>query len=469
MTRYEKVAGMITARIGAGALRPGDRLPSVRQMSRITGFSAVTVLHGYELLESRGLCRAQPRSGYFVTAVPPAPESLPDTAPDDRAEDLHSQLLRPQQDRRFETFGAMWICDDLIPRAQADRIMRQSLRTGSRRLAEGLEPDGDLRMREEICRHIARRGTFAQPGEILITGSAIQACNLCLDSFTRPGDTVLVESPGYFPLLATLRRRDLKVIEITPDPLRGLDPEEFARLLAAYPVRAAILTVTNHFPTGVTCPPEVMEQLVAIAARHGTVIIENDMFGDLGYRPGPRVTLRHFDQGATVVQIGSFEFTLPPEYGYGWVVGGLHKRDLLVTHYMNGHRLRDGFVQWGIARYLSGRSYDRQLRNLNRTLARRMQEGRAILTEALGGRGVLSDPAGGFTCWLSLPAPLDQGVLLREAGKARTSFLPGTIFAPVTPDPGANFAAALALNFSFRWTQETSARLRHLASLLCAR
>lgn len=458
MKRFQKVAALISDRIAAGTLRPGDRLPSVRQMCRITGFSPVTVLHGYELLESRGLCEARPRSGYFVTALPlpEAPPVLP--AGTEQDEDL---LLLPQRNRNAETFGATWISDDLIPRDQADRIMRQSLRTGTRRLAERLEPDGDRQMRQEICRHIAKRGTFARPEEIIITGSAAQAYNLCLDALARSGDTVLIESPTWFPMLATLRQRGLKTISITSDPVGGIDASEFERILAAHPIRLAILTVTNRFPTGVTSSPETMIRLVASAARHGTTLVENDMFGDLGYGSGPRMTLRHFDRSDCVVQIGSFEFTLPPEYGYGWVAGGQHKQTLLATHYRNGHRLRDGFVQWGIARYLSGHSYDRQLRALNRTLARRMQEGRAILAGALRAGHRLSDPAGGFMCWLELAGELPADALLAAAARGETSFVPGTLCAA-----DGSGGAALALNFSFRWTAETTEKLKSLAALL---
>lgn len=67
-TRFELLARELEQQIAAGVLRAGDRLPSVRQTCASRGPSPSTVFQAYYMLESRGLVRAAPRSGYFVTA-----------------------------------------------------------------------------------------------------------------------------------------------------------------------------------------------------------------------------------------------------------------------------------------------------------------------------------------------------------------------------------------------------------------
>ncbi|AWI55573.1 hypothetical protein DEH84_18500 (plasmid) [Aquabacterium olei] len=67
-TRYEELAEAITLRIREGQLRPGEKLPSVRQACQNTHLSPSTVFQAYYLLESRGLIEARPRSGYYVCA-----------------------------------------------------------------------------------------------------------------------------------------------------------------------------------------------------------------------------------------------------------------------------------------------------------------------------------------------------------------------------------------------------------------
>jgi DNA-binding transcriptional MocR family regulator len=68
MPLYQDLADRTAKLIAEGVLRPGDRLPSVRQTCRAHGISPVTVTQVYYLLESRGLVDARPKSGYFVRA-----------------------------------------------------------------------------------------------------------------------------------------------------------------------------------------------------------------------------------------------------------------------------------------------------------------------------------------------------------------------------------------------------------------
>jgi DNA-binding transcriptional regulator YhcF (GntR family) len=63
---YQKVADEIGALITAGTLRAGERVPSVRRLSRQQGVSVSTVLQAYQRLEDIGLIEARPQSGYYV-------------------------------------------------------------------------------------------------------------------------------------------------------------------------------------------------------------------------------------------------------------------------------------------------------------------------------------------------------------------------------------------------------------------
>ena len=85
MKRYERHADAIAQLIHSGALRPGDRVPSVREASRTRGISPSTVFEAYYLLEAQGLIHARPRSGYYVSA------RLPGTAEVRPAEPQPSQ------------------------------------------------------------------------------------------------------------------------------------------------------------------------------------------------------------------------------------------------------------------------------------------------------------------------------------------------------------------------------------------
>src|SRR5437016_13364725 len=78
---YERVSGKIEEALRVGALRPGDRLPSVRGLSEREGVSVSTVLQAYLTLEARGLIEARPQSGHYVRRQRPLPPEPPPTRP----------------------------------------------------------------------------------------------------------------------------------------------------------------------------------------------------------------------------------------------------------------------------------------------------------------------------------------------------------------------------------------------------
>jgi DNA-binding transcriptional regulator YhcF (GntR family) len=75
---YEQVSERILQLIEGGTLRPGQRVPSVRELSTQQGVSVSTVLQSYRKLENAGWIEARPQSGYYVRqshhSLPPEPE-----------------------------------------------------------------------------------------------------------------------------------------------------------------------------------------------------------------------------------------------------------------------------------------------------------------------------------------------------------------------------------------------------------
>ena len=80
-TLYQTLAGEIAGLISAGTLRPGDRIPSVRELSRAKSASVSSVLSAYRVLEDRGLVESRPQSGYYVRASRVGPAEPARTEP----------------------------------------------------------------------------------------------------------------------------------------------------------------------------------------------------------------------------------------------------------------------------------------------------------------------------------------------------------------------------------------------------
>lgn len=70
MPRYAQLADLMRQRIARGALKPGDRLPSLEELSREFEVARVTVRQALELLWQDGLVSLQQGRGTYVTSAP---------------------------------------------------------------------------------------------------------------------------------------------------------------------------------------------------------------------------------------------------------------------------------------------------------------------------------------------------------------------------------------------------------------
>lgn len=234
----------------------------------------VTVHHAYSLLESDGVIRARPRSGFYLQRAPrPMHEFAPfsdEVLAEDRSPsaiaDLTFSIMSSWTKPGLETFGSVLPSADLFPEGDLKYFLRKELRHKVMRMRVPSPPEGEASLREFISKRLVERGLHVGTEGIVLTQGGAHALNLCIETVTQPGDLVLVESPSFFPMLAALQRRNLRAVEIYSHPKNGIDPDQFAYLMDSNPVSACLLMATHHYPTGITYSDDAMRRVVAKAA-----------------------------------------------------------------------------------------------------------------------------------------------------------------------------------------------------------
>jgi len=187
--RYEILAEEIARQIASDVLRPGDRLPSIRQTCQGRRLSPATVFQAYYLLESRGLIRAAPRSGYFVLprstmqAAEPVTSTPREGAHDVDISGLVHRIMSAARSRQVVPLGSVFPSPLLLPLD----AMRRALTTGMRRYdiwttIEDLPP-GNEALRRQIAKRYVKQGVDVASEEIVLTNGAIEALNLCVEAF----------------------------------------------------------------------------------------------------------------------------------------------------------------------------------------------------------------------------------------------------------------------------------------------
>lgn len=310
---FDRLRGAILS----GAIRPGDRLPSTRTLSRDLGVSRNTVVAAVDRLTAEGYLEARVGSGTFVS------RSLPEEAmaPAVRL----APTPRPVRPVTVPAAGA-----ELLPfRPGVPAIDQFEVETWRKLLAKrwrdaaGLLLGGDtsggwLPLRRILAAHLqTSRGLDCDAEQILVLPGRTAALQLAAALVLAPGARVWVEDPGCPVQRAVLEGRGLHPVPVPVD-LDGLDVERAQRLAAD--ADAALVTPGWQFPLGGSLGMRRRQSLLAWARRTGGWVIEDDCDGGIRYSGRPLASLQGLDDGGRVLHLGCLEKTLVPALRLAWLV-----------------------------------------------------------------------------------------------------------------------------------------------------
>ena len=445
----------------------GDRVPSVRELSRDRGLSPATIVHAYELLEADGFIESRPRSGFFVSGIWQAASRMPRAMPPRReprttrvdVSELVFQVLESVRDRDVVPLGSAFPSPMLFPLSRLARCLSAGARQMDPWSTLDDLPPGSAELRSQIARRYLRSGSRVSQDEIVITSGALEGLNLCLQVLTRPGDIVAIESPAFYGCLQAIEALRLRAIEIPTLPGQGADVGALARILDRHPVRACWLMTNFQNPLGALMPEEAKKDLVKLLEKHTVPLIEDDVYAELyfGRRPKPA---KAFDRSGLVLHCGSFSKCLAPGYRIGWVAAGRFVTALQRRKIMSSLSASIP-AQDAIALYLREGGYERHLAGLRRALAAQQAAALESLARHLPPGFRISRPEGGYFVWVELPSGHDAIAIHERALEQGLSVAPGPLFSA-----RRQFRNYLRLNYGHEWSPAFDAAVRKLGNIL---
>lgn len=432
---YLKVARQIEQQIRKGALRVGDRVPSIRGLRRQQGVSVSTVLQAYFWLENQGWIEPRPQSGFYVRVpyadLVPEPEiqCKPCLPTDVGVISILDEVVNSLRDRNLVQLGAASASPSLFPNAKLNKIINQIARNNPAHSARYESPTGLEPLRRQIARRATGFGCTFSPNDVIVTCGGMEALNLAMRAVARPGDVFAIESPTYFAILYVIESLGMKAIEIPTHPRSGMDLDALANAIRKHSVRACITILNGHNPLGFVLDDEYKKNLVALLARNNVPLIEDDIYGDLplnGVRPK---TAKAFDTEGLVLLCSSFSKVLAPGLRVGWVEAGRYHDEVKRLKFINTI-FSPSLSQLAIAEFIQSGGYDRYLRGLRQTLAQQVQLYSQAVAKYFPEGTKISRPAAGYVLWVELPRSIDSWRLYRAAASHKISIVPGEIFSP---------------------------------------
>jgi DNA-binding transcriptional MocR family regulator len=309
-------------------------------------------------------------------------------------------------------------------------------------------------LRDRLCGALAERGIACRDNQLFMTHGANHAMDLVIRRYVAPGDNVLVDDPGYYPLLAKLALAGANAIGVA----RRHDGPDIADLEAKARKSGARLFFTQslaHNPTGGSITLGGAYSVLRIATEFNLLVVEDDPFADILPYSAPR--LAALDQLDRVIYIGTFSKTLAGSLRTGYLAASpkfaaeLNELKVVTTVSTSAHdeRLIFQLIEHG-----------HYLKHLRRLRAR-ASKATAESVEALENCGFeISRPVGGgFYLWIALPDHMADESLVHDAAAAGIFIAPAANFSTSkNPRPAMRVNVAYGADPMFlSWLREKAA------------
>lgn len=430
----DQIEARLRGLIEAGQLPAGARLSSIRQLATQLAVSPNTVVAAYDRLVAAGLIDSQGTAGFFVSQAAP----MPDAAAIEAGEEQEPVWLAQQaNDQRagllLASSGALpasWL-QDAVPASTLTRALARS----PAGMATRCPPQGLPELRERIAMLLRSQGIAVDAGRILTTFGGTHAIDLICRSFLRPGDTVLVENPGYFLMFGRLREAGLRLLPITRRP-DGIDLDELETACRVHKPRLLFIQTTLHNPTGWSSSPANLHRLLVLAQRHGFLIAEDDVQGH--FHPGQPTRLAALSGLERVIYYSSFCKAVSPALRVGYMAAEPELLRVLMREKIYQVLTTAALNELVFLELLAAGRWRKHVERLQRKLITARNHSLKQLREA--GLRIDVPSEGGLFLWAALPPGVDVETLVQDAYRNQILLVRGATFmADGAGDPHIRF------------------------------
>src|SRR5688500_8579013 len=464
--KYLEVADRIESLIENQVLKIGDKLLSVRALSKEQGISLSTAFQAYYSLESKGLIEARPQSGYYVKFSRNHILDLPKVCdpPDDATpvsvDEMINNVYMDFSNQNIVNFSMGAPSVELLPTAKLSKAVMHVLRESKTSCLHYEHVQGNALLRRQIARQAFNWGGTPSEDDIVVTAGAVEALSLCVKAITKPGDAIAIESPTYFAIFQVMESHGLKVVEIPTDLITGVDLDYLEKAIPRFDIKACLFVNNFNNPLGSCMPDENKKRLVEMLAKKEIPLIEDDIYGELYFGKTRPKTCKTFDKKGLVLHCASFSKSLAPGFRIGWAIPGRF-RDRVISLKRMHTVSTNTLTQAAVANFLSNGRFELHLRHLRKALHTQSLRYLQAISEYFPENTRVTRPQGGFVLWIEMNKKINAYKLHKRALKHKIGIAPGQIFSSQ-----GRFENCFRISYGEPWNEAISQGIQTLGRLI---
>ncbi|MEN8242473.1 MAG: PLP-dependent aminotransferase family protein, partial [Chloroflexota bacterium] len=296
--------------------------------------------------------------------------------------------------------------------------------------------EGNLQLRELICKFSASFGIKTAVENTLITNGSQQALDLIGKVFIDSGDKILVEGPTYLGAIQAWKVYGAQFITVETDDY-GMIPESLEEKMAEDPKLLYLLPNFQN-PTGCTLSMERREKILEIVTRYNIPVIEDDPYGQLRFEGEDLPTVLTLDgkhrgtrgeaYDGNIIYLSTFSKVLAPGLRLAWVIAPKNVIFKLVQAKQGSDLHTSTFSQMIAYEVAKDGFLEKHVGVIRDVYRRRRDLMLEMIDEMFPEEASYIRPEGGLFFWVRAPEKINTEEMLPKAVEAKVAYVPGSPF-----------------------------------------
>ncbi|MGL4671074.1 PLP-dependent aminotransferase family protein [Cetobacterium sp.] len=409
-------------KIIVGNLKPGEKLPSLRQISMKNELNATTVLKAYDLLEQEGYIFKILGKGSFVNKNRDFSINL------DNKLILERASINKNQEENLIDFSKDEINFIKLINLDLKDIIIKILNLNNN-IFEEENLKGSKNLREIIADYLENLDIFISSEEIAVSNSSQQSLNTILKLFfKKKGNiTVVVSDPTKYKALNLFKERaDVKGVHLLKD---GWDFKNFENILKIKKIDFVYESFNYQNPSGIVWSDEKKEKLISLAEKYDFYIIEEDNDSNFYYFKKNPKPLKSFDRVGRerVFYIKDLAKCIHKQIKISYMIIPPMFREHLDLEILNLETTPENLTQKILEYLIKNFFYEENFTKIRNTIKIKY-EYMIDRLKKIDDIKLMHNPGGGRSLWIKLNKNIDEKEFYYLCKKNGVSFLPGGLF-----------------------------------------
>lgn len=355
----------------------------------------------------------------------------------------------------------------LFPKQEIADIMHDVVTHSTYEALQYGTTEGQAGFKKELAKLLKETEDIdAKEENLLVVSASQQGLDMVARIFINPGDSIVTAAPTYLGALQAFQAADAHVVGAASDEF-GVTAEGVEKSLAQIKAAGKIckfvyLVPDFQNPTGTTIPEERRIQILEIAKRYGTIIIEDSPYRQVRFEGVSPKTFYKLDNGqGNVLALYTFSKVFVPGFRLGYMVGDAALLQKFIVLKQSMDLCTSPILQLATAEYLRRGLLLPHVQEIVQVYHEKRDLMLKTLTEYMPQGVTWTRPEGGLFLWLTVPKQIDTQKLLAEALKRNVAYVSGVDFYPQ-----ADVHNDMRLNFSYSTKEQLVEGLKRLAATI---